>query len=144
MGRRVQRVALTNNSGWRAFSGTGSGDDGDQGESRMGDIYTDLFGDDNDDVTDMGGDSVSYSRGGGDSEQARRRPRQERKQTAPAESKPSLQESDMPQPLWSDTLEITEERWQSKIEFEDIPDWSPDFVSRVSKERVQLLPGKNA
>jgi hypothetical protein len=26
--------------------------------------------------------------------------------------------------------------------FDDLPDWSSDRVSRISQERVQVLPGK--
>jgi len=46
------------------------------------------------------------------------------------------------EPLWADSFDIPEERWQSKMEFDDIPDWSPDHVSRISQQRVQLYKGK--
>lgn len=137
MGRRLQRVQV-NTSGLRAMSGTG--DDG-PGESQ---IYTNLFGDDKDHMDQgVGGEQQDHTDQGvgGGRQTASRPPRQTRKEVEEAKRKPKLQLSDIPEPLWTDSLEISDERWQSKIEFDDIPDWSPDFVSRVSKERVQLLPG---
>lgn len=133
MGRRVQRTALTNNSGWqRALSSSGAGSGGKSEE----DIYTTLFGENDEDEDTASG----YVESGVDEPaQQTRRPTREQRRKA-EESKPKLQISDIPQPLWSDSLEISDERWSTKMEFDDIPDWSPDFVSRVSKERVQLLP----
>lgn len=49
---------------------------------------------------------------------------------------------DIPIPLWTDSWEISDEMAQSKMNMEDIPVWSPEFVSRISMERVQILPGK--
>ena len=45
--------------------------------------------------------------------------------------------------LWSDPWEITDEDWMSSsTTIESLPDWTPDVVSRISKERVKLHPGK--
>lgn len=43
--------------------------------------------------------------------------------------------------IWTDPWQITEEEWMSSISPDDLPDWSPDFVSRISQERVKLHPG---
>ena len=42
---------------------------------------------------------------------------------------------------WKDPWAIQEEQWMSTAGFDDLPDWSPDRVSRISQERVQILPG---
>ena len=42
---------------------------------------------------------------------------------------------------WTDEWEISEEQWMASTNFKDLPDWSPDQVSRVSQERVQIYPG---
>ena len=42
---------------------------------------------------------------------------------------------------WKDPWAIKEEQWMSTAGFDDLPDWSPDRVSRISQERVQVLPG---
>ena len=125
LGRRLQR-AKVNNLEFRTMSGAG----GDGPEESQ--IYTNLFGDDKDHMV---------QRDDGGHRAPSRPPRQTRKEVEEAKRKPKLQLADIPEPLWTDSLEISDERWQSKMEFDDIPDWSPDFVSRVSKERVQLFPG---
>jgi hypothetical protein len=43
---------------------------------------------------------------------------------------------------WKDPWAIKEEQWMSTTGFDDLPDWSSDRVSRISQERVQVLPGK--
>ncbi|KAL3926433.1 MAG: hypothetical protein SGARI_005611, partial [Bacillariaceae sp.] len=43
---------------------------------------------------------------------------------------------------WIDPWAIQEEQWMSTTAFDDLPDWSPDRVSRISQERVQVLPGE--
>jgi len=40
--------------------------------------------------------------------------------------------------VWQDPWEISEEQWMSTATFDDLPDWTPEFVSRVSQERVQI------
>ncbi|CAJ1936267.1 unnamed protein product [Cylindrotheca closterium] len=40
--------------------------------------------------------------------------------------------------VWKDPWEISEERWMSTATFDDLPKWTPEFVSRVSQERVQI------
>jgi hypothetical protein len=42
---------------------------------------------------------------------------------------------------WTDPWKISEEQWMSTTALEDLPDWSPEYVSRISQERVQLYPG---
>eukprot|EP00980_Cylindrotheca_fusiformis_P019342 scaffold6638_cov127-Cylindrotheca_fusiformis.AAC.26 len=42
--------------------------------------------------------------------------------------------------VWKDPWEITEEQWMSTATVDDLPEWSPEFVSRVSQERVQIYP----
>jgi len=42
---------------------------------------------------------------------------------------------------WRDPWEIKEEQWTSSdTSSENLPDWSPAFVSRISLERLQVLP----
>ena len=41
---------------------------------------------------------------------------------------------------WTDPWEITQEQWMSTQTADDLPNWSPEFVSRISQERVQLCP----
>ena len=43
--------------------------------------------------------------------------------------------------IWSDPWEITEEEWMTTIQPDDLPEWSPEFVSRISQERVKVHPG---
>ena len=43
---------------------------------------------------------------------------------------------------WTDPWDLTE-LMTSKIEFDDLPDWSPSLVSRVSQERLQVRPIMN-
>ena len=43
--------------------------------------------------------------------------------------------------VWTDHWEITEKLWVSSLRIDDIPDWSPDHVSRISQERVKIHPG---
>lgn len=42
--------------------------------------------------------------------------------------------------LWTDPWEITDEDWMSTTTLEDLPDWTTDIVSRISKERVNVHP----
>lgn len=44
---------------------------------------------------------------------------------------------------WKDPWEITEEQWMSTATLDDLPSWSPEFVSRISQERVKLHPGRS-
>lgn len=41
---------------------------------------------------------------------------------------------------WTDPWEITQEQWMSTRLADDIVDWSPEFVSRISQERVKVHP----
>lgn len=41
---------------------------------------------------------------------------------------------------WSDPWHISEEQWMSLQTADDLPDWAPEFVSRISQERVQVYP----
>jgi hypothetical protein len=44
---------------------------------------------------------------------------------------------------WQDPWHISEEQWMStNTTQENLADWSPDFVSRVSLERIQILESK--
>ena len=43
---------------------------------------------------------------------------------------------------WKDPWEISEEQWMSTASLDDLPSWSPEFVSRISQERVKVHPGK--
>jgi hypothetical protein len=43
---------------------------------------------------------------------------------------------------WTDPWEITQEDWMSTGTADDLPEWSPDYVSRVAQERVKLHPGR--
>jgi len=40
--------------------------------------------------------------------------------------------------VWQDPWEIGEEQWMSTATFDDLPNWTPEFVSRVSQERIQI------
>jgi hypothetical protein len=42
---------------------------------------------------------------------------------------------------WKDPWEIKEEQWMTSTKFDDLPDWSPEHVSRISQERVKIHPG---
>lgn len=42
---------------------------------------------------------------------------------------------------WTDPWEIKDEQWMSTTSHDDLPDWTPELVSRVSQERVKILPG---
>jgi hypothetical protein len=44
--------------------------------------------------------------------------------------------------VWNDPWEISEEQWMSTATFNDLPEWSPEFVSRISQERVQIHTGR--
>lgn len=44
--------------------------------------------------------------------------------------------------VWKDPWEISEEQWMSTATFDDLPAWTPEFVSRVSQERVQIHSGR--
>lgn len=41
---------------------------------------------------------------------------------------------------WTDPWEISEEQWMSLQTADDLPEWSPEFVSRISQERVKVHP----
>jgi len=43
---------------------------------------------------------------------------------------------------WTDPWDITEEQWMSTTTYDDLPDWSPEYVSRISQERVKIHPGR--
>jgi hypothetical protein len=43
---------------------------------------------------------------------------------------------------WTDPWKITEEQWMSTTTYEDLTDWSPEYVSRISQERVKIHPGR--
>jgi hypothetical protein len=42
---------------------------------------------------------------------------------------------------WTDPWEITQEHWMSSGTADDLPEWSPEYVSRVAQERVKFHPG---
>lgn len=39
---------------------------------------------------------------------------------------------------WTDPWHISEEQWMSLQTYDDLPEWSPEFVSRISQERVKV------
>jgi hypothetical protein len=43
---------------------------------------------------------------------------------------------------WTDPWQITDEDWMATTKPEDVPVWSPEFVSRISQERVKVHPGR--
>jgi hypothetical protein len=43
---------------------------------------------------------------------------------------------------WTDPWEITDEQWMSTTSHDDLPDWTPELVSRFSQEKVKILPGR--
>lgn len=43
---------------------------------------------------------------------------------------------------WKDPWEITEDQWMSTTTFDDLPDFSPEYVSRISQERIKVHPGR--
>jgi hypothetical protein len=43
---------------------------------------------------------------------------------------------------WKDPWAISEEQWMSNTRRDDLPDWSPKLVSRISQERVRVHPGE--
>lgn len=141
--RPILALSAMADTGLRCFSG-GKKDKKDERsdedeDTDLQDIYTDLFG--VDDTTAADSPSVttfanrdkrgekSSMKSGGMSKDTR-------------DSSTVKEVGDVPERLWSDSFEISDERWQTKMEFDDIPDWSPDFVSRISKERVQIHAGK--
>ena len=44
--------------------------------------------------------------------------------------------------VWTDPWEVTEQQWMSSTTVDDLPDWSPEYVSRISQERVKIHPGR--
>ena len=44
--------------------------------------------------------------------------------------------------LWEDPWALTDEDWSSGKTFDDLPDWTEQLCSRISKERVKIHPGK--
>ena len=141
---RIPLVASTSSTSWRYLSSSSSDDTTlekksfvDQ-ESRVKDIYTNLFGDNSDD----GGDFSSNTKTGGQ-RPASNPPSRVSPQKSATTTASSIDMKDIPVRLWSDSLEISEDRWNAKLEFDDIPDWSPDLVSRISKERVKIHSGKS-
>jgi hypothetical protein len=100
------------------------------------DIYSNLFGDDSDNSSAFSSNKKS------DGQRPASNPPSQTKTSAKTTAS-SIDMKDIPVRLWSDSLEISEDRWNAKLEFDDIPDWSPDLVSRISKERVKIHPGKS-
>ena len=43
---------------------------------------------------------------------------------------------------WTDPWEIKDEQWMSTTTHDDLPDWTPELVSRVSQEKVKIFPGR--
>jgi hypothetical protein len=43
---------------------------------------------------------------------------------------------------WTDPWQITDEDWMATTKPDDVPVWSPEFVSRISQERVKVHPGR--
>ena len=43
--------------------------------------------------------------------------------------------------LWTDRWELTDDDWASGKVLDDLPDWTEEICSRVSRERVQVHPG---
>lgn len=41
---------------------------------------------------------------------------------------------------WTDPWHISEEQWMSLQTADDLPEWSSEFVSRISQERVKVYP----
>lgn len=41
---------------------------------------------------------------------------------------------------WTDPWAIKPEQWASSQTFDELPEWSPEYVSRISQERVKLHP----
>lgn len=41
---------------------------------------------------------------------------------------------------WTDPWQISEEQWMSVQTADDLPQWTPEFVSRISQERVKIYP----
>jgi len=41
---------------------------------------------------------------------------------------------------WTDPWHISEDQWMSLQTADDLPEWSPEFVSRISQERIQIHP----
>jgi hypothetical protein len=44
--------------------------------------------------------------------------------------------------LWEDRWALTDEDWSSGKSFDDLPDWTEEICSRVSRERVKVHPGE--
>jgi hypothetical protein len=45
--------------------------------------------------------------------------------------------------LWEDPWALTDDDWSSGKTFEDLPDWTEEICSRVSRERVKVHPGES-
>jgi len=45
--------------------------------------------------------------------------------------------------LWKDRWELTDEDWSSGRSYDDLPSWSEELCSRVSRERVRVHPGES-
>jgi len=45
--------------------------------------------------------------------------------------------------LWKDRWELTDEDWSSGKSFDDLPAWTEELCSRVSRERVRVHPGES-
>ncbi len=43
--------------------------------------------------------------------------------------------------LWQDRWALTDDDWSSGKSFDDLPDWTEEICSRVSRERVKIFPG---
>lgn len=146
---RQRRVLLSSgtSSTWRCLSSSGGGNDDNVSsnstpadkEANLKDIYTNLFGDADDSASSPSPSSDHSSR----HQEGKKKSGQKRRENVEGSSISSTNEvTDVPERLWSDSLEISDERWNTRLEFDDIPDWSPDFVSRISQERVKIHPGK--
>ena len=44
--------------------------------------------------------------------------------------------------LWEDPWALTDDDWSSGKTFDDLPDWTEEICSRVSRERVKVHPGE--
>ena len=135
-------VVATGSVEWRFLSSDGG--DGPVDSGRRQDIYFNLFGDD----TPIENNTLDPFGKGTKSKKSTQLGSWELENDDDDDdtddrntTMPRITEADIPQPLWSGNMDITEERLMSKSDFDDVPEWSPDFVSRISKERIKLFEG---
>ena len=130
----------------RLLSSTGGGDGGDEndGGKDVDGVYADLFG-----TSDSVGEAAERPTSSGESSwsaldrlKQRNAPAEPQPKDSTAATTQSKEEVHIPIPLWTDNWEIPDDMWESTTQFKDLPEWSPDHVSRISTERVQLLPGE--